>query len=103
MKNDTMPISAAEKMEYKRDELAKALFARRKELLKAAGERPYDAEPATKDAIRGRLGEMRNDPAAWGEIVAKVGKPKEDGRLLLPKKLVEEVKKYERELREGFV
>lgn len=103
MKKQEMPISAAEKLEYKRDEVAKALFNRRKELLKAAGDRPYDATPATKDAIRSRLAGMRNDPAAWGEILAKVAKPKEDGRYLLPKKLVEEVKNYERELREGFV
>lgn len=88
-------------MEYKRDELAKALFERRKELLLAAGSRPYDAEPATKEAIRSRLAGMRNDAESWAQILAKVGKPKEDGRFLLPKKLVEEVKKYEGELREG--
>ena len=101
-KEAPVPVSAAEKMEYKRDELAKALFDRRKELLKSVGERPYDSTPASKDAIRSRLAGMRNDPAAWGEILAKVGKPQDDGSVLYPKKLIEEVQKYERELRKGF-
>lgn len=97
----TDPASPAERLENKAKLLADRMYERRKELVGAVGDRPYKGQPVSDDAKKARLGMIREDKDAWAQILMTVGRPKPDGRFLLPKKLVEEITKFEGERKQG--
>lgn len=98
-----LPKTEAERLEYISSTLAKRMFERRKEFLTTVATRPYKAEKATPQEMRMRMAEIRKDPAAFATMIQKVGRVKEDGRVLLPKDLIEPIMKLERELKVGVI
>ena len=101
MAKSSIPALPADRLQLKSKLLAERLYEKRKVKIEAVGGKPYLGEQLTKDQRLAQYGQMRRDPDAWAQIIAQVGRPKEDGRLLIPKKLLEEVTKFEGELRNG--
>jgi len=60
------------------------------------------AELAVAEALA-RYAQIRHNQPGWTELLLSVAKVKEDGRVLLPKELVETTKRFEARLKEGEV
>lgn len=98
-----VPATPAERLELKKKLLVERLHESRKQRLAAVGDRPYLGQQLSKEERMAQYGQIRQDPEAWAGILQRVGRPKEDGRLLLPKRLLKEIEELEGELRYGTI
>jgi len=96
-----IPIDLADRWELIVREAAKRLFEKRKKIKQAIGPRPYRGLPVSETELLGRYRQIRNDPAAFTNVLAENIKIAKDGRTLLPKDLVSKLVNLETKIREG--
>jgi hypothetical protein len=80
---------------------AQAMVRKRREMRKAAGVRPFGGKAITEDESFAEYLKIRHNLIGWQDMLRSVARVKEDGRVLLPKELVEATRKYETRIREG--
>ena len=95
------PPDLADRWELLTGEVASRTFAKRKDMLKAVGKRPYRGVPVDKDELRGRWMQVRKDTQQIVDMLAENVKMKPDGRVLLPKELIASLISSEASVREG--
>lgn len=93
----------SEELELVAKEAARAMYENRKKVLNAVGERPFGGENISQADRLARFGGMRNDAVAWAQILPKIARVKEDGRVLINKKALAEIQGLEGELRKGML
>lgn len=98
---EEIPTDLAGRLEMEVTGAAKALFGVRRKLREAAGKRSFLGEAMDDDEALARYAQIRHNQQGWTELLLSVARIKEDGRVLLPKELVETTKKFETRLREG--
>ena len=76
-----------------------SLVESRKELRKRTGTRPFLGEKVTSDQKIIEVSGLTEED--WGLIIQKHGKIKEDGRNLLPNKMIKQAKEVQKTRREG--
>jgi len=73
------------------------------EMRTALGGRGYKAQPLSGTDKLNRYSEVRNDSQAWTDLMKQNFKVKEDGRILVPKGMLQELGKMEQTFREGVL
>lgn len=99
--DDIIPQDTADRWDNLRNIASERMFWKRKRILAAVGERPYRGLPVGEAELLTRYSQVRNDPAAMAQILQENAKFKPDGRVLVPKALIESMKNMETRLREG--
>lgn len=102
-KTETAPTELADRLEQTVKGAAKLMFDTRRKLREAAGTRSFLGGTVDEDEAFARYAQIRHNLIGWTELLRSVAKVTEDGRVLLPKELVETTKKFETRLREGEV
>jgi hypothetical protein len=96
-----IPNGLADRWELLTKESAKILKNKRDKILTSIGSRPYKGLPVDETELRGRWMQIRKDPNELLNVLAENAKFKNDGRVLLPKKLISKITDYESKLKEG--
>lgn len=96
-----VPSGLADRWEILTKETGKILKKKRDKILESIGSRPYKGLPVDEKELRGRWMQVRKDPNELLNILAENAKMKSDGRVLLPKKLMNKIREYETSLKEG--
>ncbi len=91
----------AEKMERTVSILATGLKVKRDNMLKAIGDRPYKGFPVSKGERLSRYSQIRRDTVSLTQLFKENAKFKADGRVLLPKSLINDIIKMEKTIRVG--
>ncbi len=99
--DDVIPKDTADKWERLTKLASERLFGKRKRIMAAVGSRPYQGLPVSEAELLSRYSQVRHDPAALLEILTENVKFKPDGRTLVPKALMETMRKMEKKIREG--
>ena len=99
--DDVIPKDTADKWERLTKLASERLFGKRKKIMAAVGNRPYQGLPVSEAELLSRYSQVRHDPAALFEILQENAKFKPDGRVLVPKALIESMKNMEKKIREG--
>ena len=100
--DDVIPQNTADKWERMTKMASERLFGKRKRIMAAVGTRPYRGLPVSEAELLSRYSQVRHDPQALLEILQENAKFKPDGRVLIPKALIESMQKMEKRLREGI-
>lgn len=98
-----IPSDIASRWELIVDSVAKELQVSRRDLMASIGNRPYKGLPVDDSELQGRWGQIRHDRDALVEVLQANAKFKQDGRVLLPKKLIAGMITQEKKFREGGV
>lgn len=77
------------------------LYNKRKKMLEAIGERPYNALPLSDAEIKDRWGQIRRDENALASILAENVKVTEDGKLLIKNEFLKKAIETEAYFRKG--
>ena len=99
--DDVIPKDTADKWERLTKLASERLFGKRKKIMAAVGNRPYRGLPVSEAELLSRYSQIRNDPEALLEILKENAKFKPDGRVMVPKALIESMKNMEKKIREG--
>jgi hypothetical protein len=99
----TIPPEFADKYDYVRKEVTERLLADHRAVQKRVGKRPYAGKELSAADKMAQYGRIRKDPAAWAQLIRRVGKRNENGTLLLPKELLAQTREFERELGQGLL
>ena len=99
--DDVIPKDTADKWERMTQIASERLFGKRKRIMAAVGNRPYKGLPVSEAELLSRYSQVRNDPEALLEILKENAKFKPDGRVMVPKALIESMKNMEKKIREG--
>jgi len=99
--DDVIPKDTADKWERLTKLASERLFGKRKKIMAAVGSRPYQGLPVSEAELLSRYSQVRHDPAALLEILQENAKFKPDGRVLVPKALIQSMKNMEKKIREG--
>ncbi|KKL16872.1 hypothetical protein LCGC14_2491220 [marine sediment metagenome] len=99
--DDVIPQDTADKWERMTQIASERLFEKRKRIMAAVGTRPYQGLPVSEAELLSRYSQVRKDPQALLQILQENAKFKPDGRVLVPKALIESMKKMEKQIREG--
>lgn len=100
--DDVIPQDTADKWEQMTKISSERLFSKRKRIMTAVGTRPYQGLPVSETKLLSRYSQVRHDPQALLQILQENAKFKPDGRVLVPKALIESMKKMEKKIREGI-
>ena len=99
--DDVIPKNTADKWERLTKLASERLFGKRKQIMVAVGSRPYQGLPVSEAERLSRYSQIRKDPQALLQILQENAKFKPDGRVLVPKALIESMVKMEKKIREG--
>lgn len=77
------------------------LYNKRKKMLEAIGERPYNALPLSDAEVKDRWGQIRRDENALATVLAENVKVTEDGRLLIKNEFLKKAIETEAHFRKG--
>ena len=99
--DDVIPKDTADKWERMTKIASERLFGKRKKIMAAVGNRPYRGLPVSEAELLSRYSQVRHDPEALLEILKENAKFKPDGRVMVPKALIESMKNMEKKIREG--
>ena len=91
----------ADRWEGLSKQAAQAMFRRRRELLNAAGPRPFKGLPVSHEEQLGHWNQIRHDPMELANLLAPSIRVKDDGRVLITKGFIKQLTALESELREG--
>ena len=98
-----IPEGLADKWERMTKVASERLAEKRKRIMAAVGARPYRGLPVSEAELLSRYSQVRHDPQALVEILQENAKFKPDGRVLVPKALVEAMTSMERKIRKEGV
>lgn len=101
MAKQEVPKGLADRWEALVDEASKRLFAKRKEIQRAVGDRPYRGLPMGEDEMFARWLQIRRDTESLVELLSQNSIAKPDGHVLVPRKMVEAMVKQEKRARRG--
>lgn len=96
-----IPKDLAGRWELIRDFATDRIFAKRKQIKEAIGDRPYRGLPVDETELQARWAQIRNDTEALSEVFQSNAKFRPDGRVLVPKALIEGMVKQEKKRRDG--
>ncbi len=99
--DDVIPKDTADKWERLTKLASERLFGKRKKIMAAVGNRPYRGLPVSEAELLSRYSQVRHDPEALLQILQENAKFKPDGRVLVPKALIQSMKSMEKKIREG--
>ncbi len=99
--DDVIPKDTADKWERMTSIASHRLRDKRKDIMVTVGARPYKGLPVSEAELLSRYSQVRHDPAALLEILQENAKFKPDGRVLVPKALIQSMKNMEKKIREG--
>ncbi len=77
------------------------LHAKRKQIAEAIGERPYKGLPVREEELTSRWATIRHEQDSLAEVFQSNAKFKPDGRVLVPKALIEGMIKQEKKIKDG--
>ena len=77
------------------------LHVKRKQISEAIGERPYKGLPVREEELDSRWAQIRQDTDSLVEVFQSNAKFKPDGRVLVPKALIEGMIKGEKKRKDG--
>ena len=77
------------------------LHRKRKQIAEVIGERPYRGLPVREEELDARWAQIRQDTDSLVEVFQSNAKFKPDGRVLVPKALIEGMIKGEKKRRDG--
>ena len=75
------------------------LVEQRKEFRKRTGDRPFGGEPVSQDQKMIQISQM--EAQDWANTFKKHGRAKDDGRLLLPNKMISQAKEIQTLIKRG--
>lgn len=96
-----MTAGVADRKEEEVKMAAQELYRNRVKTREAWGKRPFMGEELDSDAAFGKYLQVRNNVQGWMQILQSAVRVKQDGRILLPRELVEATREYEARLKEG--
>ncbi len=99
--DDVIPKDTADKWERLTKFASERLFGKRKKVMAAVGNRPYQGLPVSQAELLSRYSQVRKDPQALLQILQENAKFKPDGRVLVPKALIQTMTEMEKKIREG--
>lgn len=91
----------AGRMEVVKDQSARNMFARLKEMRRLLGKRPYQGLPVDQNELNARYMQIRNDPVASMQVAQQNVKSTKDGRVLVSKEFIRSIIEIEAKLRQG--
>ena len=95
-----IPKDLASRWETIVETSATGMLDRRTKMLEAVGERPYKGLPVEENERLARYREIREDPLSLVEILKANTRIKEDGRILVKRKLISSMIEMEQQLKE---
>ena len=101
VQDSAIPSDLASRWETIVVEAAKRIFIKRKEMAKAIGQRPYQGLPVEASDLTARWAQIRHDTPALVEVFSGNAKFKPDGKVFVPKALIESMVKTEDSFRKG--
>jgi hypothetical protein len=99
--DNTIPPDLASRWETIVEEAAKRIFIKRKAMAKAIGQRPYRGLPVEASDLTARWAQIRHDTPALVEVLSENAKFKKDGKVFVPKALIESMTTTEDSFRKG--
>ena len=99
--DNVVPTELASRWELIVAEAAKRLFAKRKQIMEAIGARQYKGLPQTEGEAFTRWAQVRQDPEGLTKILTDNVKVTQDGQMLFPKELINDMTRYEARYRKG--
>jgi len=99
--DDVIPKNTADKWERLTKLASERLFGKRKKIMAAVGNRPYQGLPVSQAELLSRYSQVRKDSQALLQILQENAKFKPDGRVLVPKALIQTMTEMEKKIREG--
>jgi hypothetical protein len=99
----TIPTELAGRWEVLVKLAGERLYNKRKKMLEAIGERPYNALPLTDTEVKDRWGKIRRDENALATVLAENVKVTEDGRLLIKNEFLKKAYETEAHFRKGEI
>ena len=95
------PPDLASRWEMIVSEVTKRIFLKRKAMAKAIGQRPYQGLPVEASDLTARWAQIRHDTPALTEVLSGNATFKKDGKVFVPKALIDSMIKTETSFREG--
>ena len=100
---DDIPAGLADKWEKMRDLAAGKMFDKRAKMKEAIGARPYRGLPVKEEDLLSRFSQIWHDQQALSQVLQENATFKPDGRVLLPKALLDAMRIMTKKLRESGV
>jgi len=101
VQDSTIPPDLASRWEMIVSEVTKRIFIKRKAMAKAIGQRPYQGLPVEASDLTARWAQIRHDTPALTEVLSGNATFKKDGKVFVPKALIESMLKTEEGFRKG--
>jgi hypothetical protein len=98
-KGGVIPAGLADRWELLVGEAAKRIKKKRDQIKTSIGARPYNGLPVDEDELRARWMEIRRDPNAVFDVMAENVRFTKEGKVMLPKELVNKIVDYETKAR----
>ena len=100
---DDIPAGLADKWEKMRDLAAGRLFDKRARMKEVIGARPYRGLPVKDEDQLSRFSQIWHDQQALSQVLQENATFKPDGRVLLPRALLDAMRIMTKKLRESGV